>query len=499
MKSPWKKLLPATAGLVTLCLLNTSPAAGQSFVNLHNFTPFTTVDGASPNGGMAQGGNTLYGVTAAGGSAYNGTVFKINTDGSGYAVLYSFSTTVMDEDYTDYNEPMLYTNTDGYRPNGGLVLADGRLYGTTPYGGLDGYGTIFSLDTNGGGFTLLHTFTTPASYPTNSDGLSPEAGLILAYGTLYGTTSQGGDAGYGTVFSLNTTGTGYTVLKTFAGVDYNATTFAYTNVDGAQPQSHLILAGDALYGTANTGGQWGSGTAFCLNTNGTGFASLHDFSHDVDGQQPGALTLASNRLFGTCSQGGIYGAGTIFGMDTNGGGFGMLCSFGYGGGGSYPDADLVVTGNLLYGATQSDGANHAGTLFAINTDGTGFNILYTFSLAAFIANSNSDGTYPNGLLVASNVLYGTAGGGGSVGRGTVFSLNLGTLNFTPPNPVISLGAGQVVITWPANAGVHTLQSATNLNPPVVWADVPTVPVVINGQNVVTNVMNGVLTFYRLFP
>jgi uncharacterized repeat protein (TIGR03803 family) len=64
---------------------------------------------------------------------------------------------------------------------------------------------VFSVNTDGTGFTNLHNFTSTSSPGTNSDGAGPYASLLLSGNTLYGTTSGGGGFGYGTVFSLSFT------------------------------------------------------------------------------------------------------------------------------------------------------------------------------------------------------------------------------------------------------------------------------------------------------
>src|ERR1039457_1227975 len=104
------------------------------------------------------------------------------------------------------------TNSDGAYPYAGLILSGTTLYGTAVRGGSSSYGTVFAVHTNGTGFTNLHSFTAPsATSPyTNSDGADPFAGLILSGNTLYGTATYGGSSGYGTVFAINTNGTGVT-------------------------------------------------------------------------------------------------------------------------------------------------------------------------------------------------------------------------------------------------------------------------------------------------
>ena len=80
-------------------------------------------------------------------------------------------------------------------------------------GGTNGNGTVFAVNTDGTGFTNLHTFTAlSVPYPgTNSDGANPLAGLVLSSNMLYGNSFHGEMAAHrgGTVFALNTDGTGF--------------------------------------------------------------------------------------------------------------------------------------------------------------------------------------------------------------------------------------------------------------------------------------------------
>ena len=224
------------------------------------------------------------------------------------------------------------TNRDGANPTAGLILSGNTLYGTAYKGGTNGNGTVFAVNTDGTGFTNLHTFTaTDPHTGTNRDGAYPYAGLILSGNTLYGTASGGGTNGDGTVFEVNTNGTGFTNLHTFTATDPHTG----TNRDGANPTAGLILSGNTLYGTASGGGTNGNGTVFAVNTNGTGFTNLHNFSlrsvigsTNSDGAIPQAgLILSGNTLYGTAYAGGTNGYGTVFAVNTNGTGFTTLHSF----------------------------------------------------------------------------------------------------------------------------------------------------------------------------
>src|SRR5205807_1054330 len=80
---------------------------------------------------------------------------------------------------------------------------------------------------------------------------------------------------------------------------------------------------------------------------------------------------------------------------------------------------LVLSGNTMYGITLAGGSSNVGAVFNVNTDGTGFTTLYSFT-------GGSDGASPlyDGLILSGPTLYGTTTLGGSSGSGTVFSLSL---------------------------------------------------------------------------
>ena len=110
---------------------------------------------------------------------------------------------------------------------------------------------------------------------------------------------------------------------------------------------------------------------------------------------------------------------------------------------------------------------------------------------------NSDGALSaGGLILSGTALYGTASRGGSsgYGNGTVFSLSL---PIAPPQLTIIPSAVNVILAWPTNATGFTLQSATNLGSSAVWTTTSPGPVVVNGQNTVTNPISGAQQFYRL--
>src|ERR1039458_10152429 len=248
MKIHSEKLFLLPALIAGLGLILAGRATAQTFTNLYSFTATsgsssTNSDGAGP-GSLILSDNTLYGTAGGGGTNGTGTAFALNTNGTGFMTLHSFTA----------RSGSLSTNSDGAYPNDGLILSGNTLYGTAGEGGTNGTGTVFKVNTNGTGFTNLHSFTAiSVSYPsTNSDGAYPGAGLILSGNTLYGTALDGGTNGTGMVFGVNTDGTGFTNLHTFTAGVYNSS-HRYTNSDGFYPQAGLILSGNTLYGTAYGG------------------------------------------------------------------------------------------------------------------------------------------------------------------------------------------------------------------------------------------------------
>ncbi|HEX3655624.1 MAG TPA: choice-of-anchor tandem repeat GloVer-containing protein [Pirellulales bacterium] len=368
----------------TIFSINTD---GSDFQSLHLFS---YSDGAGPNAGLTLVGSTLYGTSFSGGTNDDGTLFSINTDGSGFQVLSSFS------------------GADGEFPAANLTLVGSALYGTTDDGGLDGYGTIFAINTDGSDFQTVHSFS-------NSDGASPAAGLTLAGATLYGTTGFGGAYRDGTVYSIGVGGGGFQTLHSFSGND------------GYNPAGSLTLAGSTLYGTTAGGsdGANGGGTVFTISTGGTGFQTLYSFSDSSVSSGHGAdsgVTLAGSTLFGTTAGGGNRGGGTVFTVDTDGTGFQTLDSFGASRDGVSPSAELTLVGSMLYGTAAYGGLDGDGMIFSMNVDGSGYQVLYSFS--------GANGSSPDGsLTVIGTTLYGATSGGGSNGDGTIFSINTDGTDF----------------------------------------------------------------------
>src|ERR1039458_10243465 len=349
-----------TANAGTAFELTPTAGGGWTETVLHSFTPYYG-DGTGPSAGLIfDAAGNLYGTTRGGGTYGAGTVFELTPAGGGSwteKVLYSFGA----------------YGTDGVVPYAGLIFdAAGNLYGTTNAGGTYyQYGTVFELTPAGGGNwteTVLHNFVA-----NGTDGYYPWAGLAFdRFGNLYGTTQDGGTYVVGTVFELTPAGGGNWTETVLHNFNNNGT-------DGIIPLAGLIFdAAGNLYGTTTEGGTPGGGTVFELTPAGGGSWTekvLYNFNYngtDGWGPQVGLVFDAAGNLYGTTPWGGTYTDGTVFELTPAGSGgwtetvLHNFNEFGNGDG-YYPLAGLILdaAGNL-YGTTSVGGTYYNyGTVFEL--------------------------------------------------------------------------------------------------------------------------------------
>ena len=354
--------------LVAGLLLASAPTQAQ-FTNLHSFASGFR-DGAKPVSSLTLAGNTLYGMTAVGVNNQVGMLFSMGTDGNGYTIL---------------------TNGLGFSSlSGSLQLSGSSLYGVS------GNNNLFRVDSDGSGFTNLFRF---------SNG-TPIGSLALSGSNIYG-LSTNTDA----LFTIKTDGTGFTALYSF-GVNYFG--------DGSSPVGSPVLSDSTLYGMCQHGGAGNAGTVFKINTDGFSYSILHNFS-SADGYPFGSLLLSGSTLYGVTAvsmNAGLY-ANKLFKINTDGSGYTVLYTFPpyYGNTAvGYLAGDLSLLGTSIYGMTYTNGSGGADTVFAINTDGSGFTTLHSF------AGAPKDGSTPVGSpVLSSTALFGLTSGGGGHNFGTVFS------------------------------------------------------------------------------
>jgi len=320
-----------------------------------------------------------------------------------------------------YTESTLYTFTgdDGYDPWSGLIQAtDGNFYGTTSQDGSGGAGTVFKL-TPDGVFTTLYGF---CSLDGCRDGGPPYDGLVQGTdGNFYGTTYQGGAYGnYGTVFKITPAGALLTLYSFCGQLDCT---------DGYNPEAGLVQGADGnFYGTTYSGGKLGTGvgTIFKITPAGA-LTTLYVFQGaggSFYGENPDTtLVKATNgNIYGIADSGVDNSDGTVFQITPAGavsefygfcGGTGSECP-----GGSFSALMQGTDGNF-YGTAASGGANGYGMVFSLSLSGT------LTDLYDFCSLSNcSDGSDPTGGVIqgTDGNFYGTTIGGGAQNYGTVFKL-----------------------------------------------------------------------------
>lgn len=402
--------LSLIASTLVILITPTASPAQTTFKILHTFAGGS--DGAYPTAAPAlDSAGNLWATTALGGAGTGcysggcGTVFQLVPSGTQWRekILYDFSNSRGDDLYS----------------SGPLALdAKGNAYGTSNSGGdpTCNCGYVFEVVRSASGWTesVIHTFL-----GGENDGADPVSGVIRdSAGNLYGTATQAGSENYnGAVFEL---------MPNSDGTWTESIIYGFPGDGGYYPIGPLTLdAAGNLYGTASQGGLYGNGTVFKLTPSGDSWTqtTLYDFTGGKNGGSPAnglAFDVAGN-LYGTTQYGGTDTVGNVFKLAPTNGywNFSMLHSFTGGPDGGYPDGNLAIdTSGNLYGTTQVGGTYQYGTVYKFAKSNARWNetILHTFT-------NGPDGSYPEGLILGpSESLYGAADGGGIKNSGVVFEI-----------------------------------------------------------------------------
>ena len=321
-------------------------------------------DGLEPQAPLAIAPDgTLYGTTFYGGgadwcAAGCGTVYHVRPPArASGSILGGWTETVVYAFQGDSDA--------AYPTYGGLYFAaDGHAYGTTGGGGAGNRGAVYQLTPSAGGWTETVIYR----FMAGNDGFVPYGGVVADNnGNLYGTTIAGGSFNVGTIYQLTPSGSGWTehVLYSFTGGN-----------DGETPIGNLIVdAAGNLYGTASEGGINGGGTVFELSPSNGGWAFnlLYGFSGNPNGSAGpwGGLTWdAAGNLYGTTGYDGVLGQGTVFELQPVNGSWNYFELYDFQGStsdGGHPYGNVTVDseGNL-YGTASSAGAYGHGVVWKIS-------------------------------------------------------------------------------------------------------------------------------------
>jgi uncharacterized repeat protein (TIGR03803 family) len=358
---------------------------------------------------------------------------------------------------------------DGGFPYAGVNLIVGNLYGTTSEGGRYGYGTVYELKHRGSSWTL----STLYSFTGGSDGAYPYGRVTAGPGgILYGTTAAGGK-GYGTVFTLRMPAIAChtaicpwieTVLYRFQG-----------GSDGAYPGYADDLVFDQagnIYGTTSGDSSGNDGTVFELSPSNGGWTEtiLHRFTN---GEQPfaGVIFDTAGNLYGTTPNGGA-GYGTVYKLTPSGSGWTYSTIYEFQSP-SYPIGGVAFdTSGNLYGATISSGSGGYAYELQPSNGGWTFTTIYNNFASNF-------GAFDTPTLDTAGNVYGTVFTEGPSNYGLVFKLTPSGGGWTETNlKLFGTGNnegifpyGSVVLDASGNVYGTTLQGGSD-GDGTVWEIMP---------------------------
>lgn len=270
-----KKPMKSTFFVLTAMFACAGPLAAGTQLEIIANANAPTVDWA--RGPWVYSSGNFYGASQFGGASSMGSLFRCDPATGQYFLLHSFS-----------------GGNGGTSPSTGLFESptNGSLYGTT-YGGMHNAGTLYRIDKPGNFFETLHQFT--AASGGNPDGIPMQA----SNGKLYGVVGTGGDNGFGGIYSINLDGSGYQLLRSFAG------TGGGTRGKGLNCTGLVEGPGGILYGVTETGGSEDKGVFFAMSLNGLTYNVFREWPASGLRKPAQRLLLASDGAFyGAASEGG---------------------------------------------------------------------------------------------------------------------------------------------------------------------------------------------------
>lgn len=334
----------------------------------------------------------LWGMTSHGGYYNQGTVFKINSDGTNFQVIHEFD------------------SINGRIPTGNLILSSNNfLYGYTQAGGIYDWGILFNIN------PFNYLFAKKFEFNSNSNSGGTPMGSLIEYSSnnkLYGMN-------WNALFDYNVINDSLTPC------------FSFGIINGWLPYETAMIeaSNHKLYGMTAFGGIYhpvaisGSGVIFSYDPITNFYTKIHDFD-SIGGMQPygSLIQYIDGLLYGVTSGGGAFYQGVIFSIDTLGT-FNKLFDFDATTGRPF-QGFCHATNDTLYNATASGGAHNYGTIFSYDPISNTYQKLHDFD--------SINGSGPNGALIqgSDGKLYGMTISGGTYNCGTIFSFALSSNTFT---------------------------------------------------------------------
>lgn len=332
----------------------------------------------------------LWATTRFGGGLFNdGSLFKVDENGDNYQQVHGF-------------EPV----NPGYGTTRSQFMlgANGNFYGVTRSGGYNNQGTIVEYNPVSEEYKTLYQFN-------SNEASSCEGRLMqLANGKLYGAGSWSGANSDGTLFEFDLTTNTLTVLHHFDEV-----------TDGRNPLCDLSFLNGKIYGVTQTGGANNQGVIFSFDTTSNVLTNLHDFNGTNGWNPKGGMILGTNGMyFGTTVGGGANGDGVLFALNPMTEAVSVLANFDDGTTGDNPVGSLVQAADgLLYGVTESGGANSRGVLYSFDPALEWLQSVHHFGANAGDPRNPYAGVYEG----TDGRLYGTTRLGGNANDGTLYAFD----------------------------------------------------------------------------
>ncbi len=399
----------------------------DSYTKIHDFDRELA---NNPSGSLIEIAGDLWGMSFWGGENSSGVIYKISLADTTYSNIHSFSSgsgplgsLLWENDYIwgtsrkggsmggGYlfrikSDGTLFEIvhdhvTDRLSPEGGLLVNNGKIWGLANDFSGDIQGGIYSIDVDGTNHTMHHTFSFNTNYLS---GVNPSGTLLDYDGKFYGVTFNGGSGGTGVIFKISNDGTGYEVINEF------------DKSDGYAPIGNLVEGEDKIFGIASEGGK-GFGVIFSINKDGSNYTKIHEFDQNNYHNPREGLVIYENELYGSTAFGGTYGYGGIFKIKTDGLDYTEIRDF------QSSEINARITtllGNKLWG--NHSGIFFKGAVFSINLDGSDFQNIFDFN------GTNGDlivGKY----LHFNNKLWGVTRYGGENNLGVIFSIDPAGNNF----------------------------------------------------------------------
>jgi len=336
--------------------------------------------------------------------------------------------------------------SDGKQPYNSLVQGlDGALYGTTTDGGSSGSGTVYRI-TKSGDYSVLNSLN------SSSTGGYANGLVIGADNNFYGLTTEGGVGGLGGIF-----------MMTPAGV--STALYSFSSSSGNEPYFQMTLGSldNNFYGTNSEGGAGNYGTIFKITPSGT-FTLLGNFD-GINGARPSTNLIegSDGNFYGFTAgiRGGKSGIdlGTFFKVTPSG----VLTTVAVFGGqvGAAPVCMITKDSDGSFLCSTGSGSTYGlGAVFGITQDGI---ITFVAPFPPELFGPSSLGA--NGVILASDgEYYGTTFLGGIHGIGTLFKLTHGG-QFTILKTFDCFADGCGIYASPIQADDGNLYSATSSNVP----------------------------------